>query len=109
MKGQSTGFVIGLVLLVFPWTPQGWTEETAQRFPIVVNDKWGYIDATGEFVLEPQYDEALAFFGDVAMVRAGGKEFCIDKTGTIITDGKVNKGMFWKFLKMSFLKGKSQK
>ncbi len=37
------------------------------------SDKWGYIDATGKFVIQPIYDWALPFSDDFAAVNIGGK------------------------------------
>ncbi len=46
------------------------------------NGKWGFIDTTGKFVIQPQYDDAGDFSEDgTADVSLGGVEITIDKTG----------------------------
>jgi hypothetical protein len=35
---------------------------------VSVGDKWGYIDKTGKFVINPQYDSALQFENGIAEV-----------------------------------------
>ena len=55
---------------------------------VEVNEKYGYIDKTGKMVIQPQFDDAYPFTGDIASVRIGGwldgKWGCIDKTGKIV-------------------------
>ena len=46
-------------------------------------DKWGFIDATGQVVIEPQFDEAKSFCVGLAPVKVG------ELWGYINTDGKV--------------------
>ena len=49
------------------------------------NGKYGYIDQTGKFVIEPQYDDADTFCEDeLARIQLDGKYGCIDKSGKII-------------------------
>ena len=37
------------------------TPKTKPLAAVQVGEKWGYIDMTGKFVVEPQFDEAHAF------------------------------------------------
>ena len=46
--------------------------------------KYGYIDMEGEFIIEPQYDFATPFIGDVAFVTDGDYNCIIDREGNII-------------------------
>ncbi|MDF2486042.1 MAG: repeat-containing protein, partial [Herbinix sp.] len=46
--------------------------------------KYGYIDRTGAFVLEPTYDDASDFNEGVAIVRTGENQKVIDTTGAVI-------------------------
>ena len=63
-------------------------KEKSDRFPIVVDGKWGYIDHTGTIVVTPQFDLAWHFSEGLAFVRIGGRDNgkwgCIDKTGKYI-------------------------
>lgn len=45
-------------------------------------DKWGYIDKTGKYVINPQFDEAENFYNGLAIVAID------DKIGFIDTSGK---------------------
>ena len=45
------------------------------------NDKWGYIDKTGNVVVSFKYDQAWNFSEELAMVRINYKWGFIDKTG----------------------------
>ena len=36
--------------------------------PVKVGEEWGYINAKGEMVIEPRFEEAFAFNDGVAMV-----------------------------------------
>jgi hypothetical protein len=48
---------------------------------VYAEDKYGYIDKTGQIVIKPRYDSAGPFEGGVATVRQGGKEKTIDTKG----------------------------
>lgn len=60
------------------------SEEHIGLFPAKSGDKWGYIDTTGKFVINPQFDEARLFQEGLAAVEIGGKWGEIDKTGKIV-------------------------
>ncbi len=45
------------------------------------NIKWGYINATGEMVIKPQFDSAGDFRSGKAEVQLNGKKYFIDKEG----------------------------
>lgn len=48
------------------------SEEHIGLFPAKSGDKWGYIDTTGKFVINPQFDEARLFQEGLAAVEIGG-------------------------------------
>lgn len=48
---------------------------------VYAEDKFGYIDKTGQMVIKPRYDTAGPFEGGVAVVKAGGQEKTIDDRG----------------------------
>ncbi|MBO4752382.1 MAG: WG repeat-containing protein [Bacteroidales bacterium] len=54
--------------------------------------KWGFIDRTGDFVIEPKYDAARGFSEGLAAVRTGdetsGKWGYIDKSGKWVIEPK---------------------
>jgi hypothetical protein len=61
---------IASVLIVSCAPPQGAAEAplSSELFPVEVNDKWGYIDAVGKIVIQPQFDFAEEFHDGVALV-----------------------------------------
>ena len=65
------------------WSTPGSAKEATELFPIVQNEKWGYIDRTGTIVIEPQFDWAEEFSEDLAAVKIEGACGYIDKTGKI--------------------------
>lgn len=49
--------------------------------------KWGYIDKTGSYVINPQFDDAYSFADNgFAVVEVGGKYGFIDKTGAYVVN-----------------------
>lgn len=52
-------------------------------FPLLEN-KWGYINDKGEWVINPKYDHALPFSQGLAIVRSNNNNFVIDESGTIL-------------------------
>lgn len=52
---------------------------------LVVNDKYGYVDAVGDLVIEPQYKDAGKFYNGKAVVQEqDGGWALINKKGTVI-------------------------
>ena len=49
-----------------------------------INDKWGFIDKTGDCVIEPQFDNTRGFAEGLSPVRVGNKRGVIDKTGRYV-------------------------
>jgi hypothetical protein len=43
--------------------------------------RWGYVDKSGKFVIQPQFEDALEFFDGLAAVEVSKKWGYIDKTG----------------------------
>ena len=60
--------------------------DTAGLYPIVTQDrKWGYIDKTGNVVIQPQFADARFFSEGLACVTLDGKKYgYIDKTGQFV-------------------------
>ena len=46
-------------------------DETRELLPVRTGGKWGYIDNTGEVVIQPQYDLGSPFRNGVAAVAFG--------------------------------------
>lgn len=54
------------------------------------NGKWGFVDRTGNLVIEMMYDSVLYFQDGVAAVELGGEYFYIDKWGNKIEKADDN-------------------
>jgi hypothetical protein len=48
------------------------------------NDKYGFVDASGKFVIQPVYDAVTNFNGGAAVARAGGELMLIDVAGKLL-------------------------
>jgi hypothetical protein len=59
-------------------------EDHSGLFPVIVGDKWGYIDKTGKIVINPQFDYANQFSDGLAAVYIGDKYGYIDRTGKYV-------------------------
>lgn len=46
-----------------------------------LHDKWGFIDESGEFVIDPDFDAAWSFIRGGAVVKEDGKYGIVDKSG----------------------------
>lgn len=40
---------------------------------VMLNEKWGFVDSNGNFVIEPQYEDARSFSNGLAAVKKDGK------------------------------------
>ena len=63
---------------------------TLGLYPLIKDGKFGYIDRSCNFVINPQFDVAWDFSEGLAMVEIGEKRTYIDKTGRDIC-ASVNK------------------
>jgi hypothetical protein len=61
-------------------------KETRELFPIISNNKWGFINIKGEVVIDPQYDDVGDFHEGLAMVCKDNKFGFINNKGKIIID-----------------------
>lgn len=54
-------------------------------FPVSRNGKWGFVDATGTVVIEPQFDSAKDFREGLALVRLGRDFLYVSSDGKTIS------------------------
>lgn len=52
------------------------------------NRKWGFIDKTGAFVIDPIYNDALPFSDGLAAVKTRNKWGLINRTGEVVVEPK---------------------
>lgn len=60
--------------------------QSGQLFPIFEKKKYGYINKEGSVVIEPQFDDALLFYENIAAVMQNKKYGFIDAQGTFVID-----------------------
>src|ERR1041384_2177978 len=65
-------------------TPTATAQATQNLYPVEKDGKWGYIDATGKLVIQPQYDCTFPFSEGLAAVCVGNKIGYIDTAGKLI-------------------------
>ena len=60
-----------------------------------IGDKWGFIDTKGQYVINPQFDNAGEFSEGLAPVEIGGKYGFIDTKGQYVINPQFdNAGEF---------------
>ena len=52
----------------------------------MINGKWGFVDASGKQVIEPEYEDARSFANGVAAVKKNGKWGYIDKNNEMVIE-----------------------
>lgn len=53
-------------------------------YAVARNDKWGFIDETGQIVIAPQFESAHGFSDERALVSVGGQPRYLDTSGRFI-------------------------
>jgi len=51
---------------------------------VKTNQKWGFVDTTGNVVVPPKYNQVENFVDGLAKVRTGQRWGLVDKTGAVI-------------------------
>lgn len=65
-------------------------QKSKRLFTVIVDDKRGYIDASGNIVIQPQFDGASDFSEGLAVVATGTKEGYIDETGKLVIEPRFD-------------------
>jgi len=94
---------------IFPGTRQWYnTTETGGLYPIVQDDKLGFIDSTGRVIVPPTYDDEGYFHQGRAYVSRSGKFGFIDTLGRVIVPPKYDTvSDFWEGLAMVARQGRT--
>ncbi len=72
------------VFLLISCTVLGQQNESASLTRSEKDEKWGFVDKSGYFVIKPQFDWASNFSEGLAAVMVGNKYGFIDETGAIV-------------------------
>ena len=56
---------------------------------VKIKHVWGYIDMTGQLVIDPRYDDAGPFSDKRALVQENGKYGYIDRSGNMIIEPQL--------------------
>lgn len=86
-KGETDGMIVNgefkpLQGVDKIWDFHPWSDLTYAR----KNDKWGYLNATGEWVIEPQFVKTRTFNEGLAPVYNGDDWGYVDRTGKMVID-----------------------
>jgi hypothetical protein len=91
LPSRALLLTIAAILLVggpaYWWTnkaPGRYEPDNGGLFPILIDGKHGYMDASGKTLITPQFDGAEDFSEARAAVRVGSKVGYIDDEGTIV-------------------------
>jgi WG containing repeat len=84
MFKRSIAFLVCLVSLCICLNAYGQGKASDKLFPIVQGGRWGYINKTGNFVIQPLFRQAYNFSGGLALVIVGNRVGYIDKTGKYV-------------------------
>lgn len=66
------------ILIAFPSCTQ---ESAPEVFPVNVGERWGYINAKGEYIVNPSLDDAYPFSCGLAKIKRNGKVGYISPKG----------------------------
>ena len=81
-----TASLVVFTLLVLP---DATAQQHTERYPVFQDGQWGYINASGAVVIEPQFDAASPFSDGLARVTKDGTYAFIDSTGTTVLEPDV--------------------
>ncbi len=87
VKRASSNGLIGICLILCALALGGAAAQprTGDRlYPVVKDDKWGFIDETGRVRIAPQFDSANGFSDERALVSLHGKGEYIDTQGRLM-------------------------
>ena len=97
IDGGDEDLVVRLYDLIYP---TGKCDEGSNLFyegavPVKFYGKWGYIDRTGAWIIEPKFDKAWDFQEGKAAVMVKGKWGYIDNTGALIIEPKFDNAYYF--------------
>jgi hypothetical protein len=98
MKGNTvnTLILLFLIMIQFSCIDTGSGIFEYDLIAVEKNDKWGYIDHTGTYVINPQFQEAYAFSDGLALVRLPDDMYgYINKNGKYVIDPIYSNGTYF--------------
>ena len=86
VKNGRVGFVDNEGKEVVGWFNDARPFSASGLAPVMKEDKWGYVDLSGDFKISPTFDDAYVFdTAGIAIVKVAGKFGHINTAGTYIT------------------------
>jgi hypothetical protein len=73
-------------VLIVDKVEEFWSGFTDGLAPAANGGKWGYIDTKGQWVIEPQYEQAFGFKDGLASACVGGRWGLIDQKGKFVVN-----------------------
>lgn len=70
--------------LPYPSINRGRYNKDNGLIPVLINDKWGFVNLDGQICIEPQFDSASSFHEGVAAVELNGKYGYVDYQGKFV-------------------------
>jgi hypothetical protein len=64
-------------------------------FPVTVDGQWGFIDASGDVIVEPRFDRAWRFSEGLALVQQGDRYGYIHPDGQFAIDPRFHDALFF--------------
>lgn len=85
-KNGRSGYIdrTGKIIIDFEFDFFGSRDFSEGLASVMVRDKAGFIDESGNFIIEPKYEMALGFSEGLALVKYKGKYSYIDRNGNFI-------------------------
>ncbi len=80
-----------VILLTCMAATAAYSQKLPDLIPFRYGDKWGYANQEMKIVIEPNYDKAFPFYGDIAVVQLHFKQGLIDRNGNAVTPLKYKK------------------
>ena len=92
MKRKKTKLIFGLFISLVLSACDFSQDADYELIPVRPVDTWGYIDHSGAWVINPQFEEAECFYDGLARVKSNGKVGYINKEGRLVINAIYQDG-----------------
>lgn len=87
-KMKTTIYTLFLGIQILILSSCGGDNFKPELIPVLVGEKWGYIDLEGKYAINPQFDNADYFVDGIALVQSSGKYGYITKDGKYLINAQ---------------------